>query len=553
MVGVLTFSRKVLVAMLAIAPPLRAAESMGQTFSPAYVCRAPDGSAELSVSSTTEGCEFIELPAPVSKVLWARWVPKPMAPGTSSVQVDGTGYGSSFNPLIVRFGAPSSENRTPPAPLPVGISLLGRLTPRPYGLEERVTIEAKPDALEIDCRVGEKQAGVVLQPGHAQFPRNVSAQLKIWAEGSKGFSAGLAVQGGTPASTEPLRAGSPLTLRPSTEFAPSSIPWLVLTCPAEGGTLSVKNVEVIVTQGQRRPVPRSAWAWEESLWREEGSTLIARAVNAGINRLIVSVQVEDGRIRDEDAFHTFVAKARRNGIDIVIVEGDPAMALDHGRTVALTRLAAIEQYQRDAPAASKISGVQYDIEPYSTQAYANYPSLVLAGWAETFDALWRATTLPLDIVLPWWLADNAEASAVLGSAKRAASIVTVMAYRTRSEEIQIAAEPFLAWGQQNGVPIHVALEAGPVEPESSRTYLADQVGELVVLPHENGSLIVQFNEPLWASRGTTFRMGRDLVTTAERTSFLGDRDRMARVANDLLTIFCAWSSFSGLAFHGYID
>jgi len=262
------------------------------------------------------------------------------------------------------------------------------------------------------------------------------------------------------------------------------------------------------------------------------------------------------RIASWIALARFVETARGAGVEIVVVEGDPGMALEEGRRIALNRQAAILAYERGAEPTQRLAGLQYDIEPYLLPDYAGDPAAVQLGWAETIKALHRAGPgLTLDIVLPFWLADDENAVAtVLSAVARAAGRITVMAYRTDGAAIQAAAEPLLAWSDREGVPVHVALEAGPLEDEVARFYSRAPKGELWVAPQAGGGMLaLQLDEPRADPRALVYGLSYEIATPAHRVSFLGDEKRLMREADAVAAAFQAWPSFGGIAYHGAIE
>jgi hypothetical protein len=224
--------------------------------------------------------------------------------------------------------------------------------------------------------------------------------------------------------------------------------------------------------------------------------------------------------------------------------------------VALARLAALAAYQKAAVPEARLDGLQYDIEPYLLPAFAAAPDSVFRGWAETLDALDAAKPpFPLDLVLPFWLADNPAAHLVMPAIARTAERVTVMAYRTSAAEVMRAAEPLLAWGAAASRPVQVALEAGPLGDETTRVYARADSGPLWVVPQAAGeALVLLLHWPRAAEAGArAYALERESVFPASRVSFLGDRARVEVVAAQLAGGLSAWPSFGGLAFHGLID
>lgn len=516
--------------------------------SPAFVCRNPDGRTVVKTAADGPAgtCQVAELPVPPAAIRWGQWLPHAAEPGASLV-LDGTGQGLEFTPGSARWHRSDAPPDRGPA-LPLGTNLLAVAALRPFGAEERTTTARSGEAIRIACSVGSKPAGVVLDLSPQRLPDGARLRIRLQADRAPGFRAGVAPRGGTPEHWTDLGAGGG-DIDPA--GAPGDAWWLVIACPDDPGELSLESAVLVPEPAPSRPVGYAAWAWAPHLWRDEGVRLLARASALGLDRLFVAVAIADGAIRDEAAFGRFVADARRLGIAVTVVEGDPAMALPEGRAVALRRLEALRTYQARAPEPARLEGVQYDIEPYILPAYAAEPAVVQRGWGDTIAALGAASgPLALDFVLPFWLAGDEAAGAVLPQLQRTAASITIMAYRTAPEAVQAAAEPLLAWASHQGIPARVALEAGPLGNEVARTYTPSPEGDVWVVPIPDGAVALILNGRMRLPVGQGFALAREDVSPADRVSFLGDQARMRAVANHSLTMFRAWSAFEGFAFHG---
>ncbi len=514
------------------------------------LCRGPDGTVEIRTGSRTgPACEALLLPVPQEAIRWAGWIPGAADP--ERVALEGAGIGAAF---AARWAAPASPEGPPrrsPA-LALGRSLLPGLAARPFGVEERVSIQRRDDEVTVTCRPGGRPAGLVLDPGALRLPEGARLQVRWSATGDVGFEGGLAPRNGAP--REAASIGSvPHAYPVPADAALAAAPWFVVLCPGAGGSLTVSDLR-LVPEAAAPSGGRSAWAWRPALWRDGAAGLIERARSLGLDRLFVAVEVDDGEVKDPERLARFVAAARQAGIAVAAVEGDPAMALDAGRAEALRRLEAIEAYQRRAPAEGRLAGLQYDIEPYLLPAWRADPAGVMRGWAATVEALRAAARTPLDMVLPFWLRDQPEAgAALLPALRRTADAVTVMAYRTDSAAVQAAAEPLLAWGTDARIPVRVALEMGPLEDEATRLYGRAEAGEVWLLPRAGGAAAVLLDRPRPNPGGPSYAFEREAPAPARRVSFLGDRARMLAVAEDAAEAFRAWPAFAGLAYHGLIE
>ncbi|HEY8382391.1 MAG TPA: hypothetical protein VIL09_09595 [Microvirga sp.] len=538
--------------LAALIGPALGAFAMAAQAEPALVCRNPEGRTWIAKPGEAPGaeCATVTLPVPREEVAWLQWLPGAALSGSPTLILSGAGRGDAFAPGSAHFAAPPARPARPPA-LAMGPDLLPGLELRTFGAEERATVTRREGAIVLACRAGTRPAGLILGAREARLPGGARFGLRLEAEG-QGFSAGLTGRNGTPSTLLPIAAGRSV-LRLAVDDAAAAAPWFVVVCPQSAGEFVLRTL-ALEPEPVAGPTTRSAWAWRPALWRDEPDRLLAEARRHGFTRLYVSVDINGSALRDTERFAGFVTRARAEGIGITVVEGDPAMALDEGRRLAIERLRAILAYQDGAPPTGRIEGVQYDIEPYIMTGYAARPEPVLAGWAQTIEALrMQAGSLALDMVLPFWLPDDAGArQVVMPALARAATSVTAMAYRTSGPAVQAAAEPLLAWGVEAGLPVQVALEAGPLDDEVSRTYRPASTGTVLAVPAGNGTVVVQVKSPRAAPGGIAFALEREDVASASAISFLGDLPRLDGVSEELLTILKAWSSFKGLAFHGVV-
>jgi hypothetical protein len=293
--------------------------------------------------------------------------------------------------------------------------------------------------------------------------------------------------------------------------------------------------------------------WEPARWADDPIRLVEDAATHRIGMLFVPLRIENGQLLQQDRLARFVRLARRQGISVVAVEGDPAMILEEGRKGAVARAEAIARYQRGSSPEERLAGVQYDIEPYLLPSFETERERILGAWAETVAALEGTLGEGMDLVLPFWIADRQDGRLLLDRIRPHVRRITIMAYRTEADAVTSAAEPLLAWGSENGVPVTVGLEAGFVADEVHHRYVPAAEGELHLVGIGDITAAVLLDGAYEGLPGATFRL--DLTTTiaGSRISFLGDTSRMMEVARETEGRLSAWSAFSGLAFHGFLE
>lgn len=503
-----------------------------------------------------EGCRSLGLPVPPDSVRWAGALPAATPPGPDSLVLSGTGRDADFQPTAASF----AERPGPPArpgPLALDQPLIPGLSARVFGVEERATFTRTDSEITLQCRPGARAAGLVLDPGPARLPHGAALVLRWHVTGDPGFAAAHA-GADSDGQSLPLPPDGILDQAPSRSAAAWEAPRFVLSCPADAGSLTLHDLRLAPQPAARMPAQaaRSAWAWRSQRWREAPERLVAEARALGTDRLFVSVEIADGTILEEARFSDFVRLAGASGIAVAAVEGDPGMALDAGRTEAIRRLEALAAYQRRSTDDRRLAGVQYDIEPYLLPGFRTDPERILRGWATTLDGLSAAAPpLALDLVLPFWLPLHGASDLVLPTVRRVAERVTVMAYRTAPSEILAAAEPMLAWSTEAGRPLHVALEAGPVGDETTRTYRRAKSGDLLLVTEPGGGgLALLLAQPVTLTASDRlYSQQRESTFPGARVSFLSDRHRLEEALTQVSARSSAWPSFSGIALHGLID
>jgi hypothetical protein len=125
-----------------------------------------------------------------------------------------------------------------------------------------------------------------------------------------------------------------------------------------------------------------------------------------------------------------------------------------------------------------------------------------------------------------------------------------MAYRSDPAAIGAITEPLLSWGVTAGKPVRIALESGPVAPESEERFRPAATGRLAVRQAEGRPHALLLEQEGQVPDAQMFAsQGRATVEPA-RISFLGDEAQMVRTARQLRAAFGAWSSFQGISYHG---
>ena len=495
----------------------------------------------------------------------------PTSPG-QRIQVNGVMKDNQFAPSSVEFNIQDSTTTVLPA-LPLGSSLLEFLSVRAFGVEERVeVVQGKDNELTIDCRAGSQTAGVLFTPVSARMPFGAKAALRVLAQGDAGFEWGVSPAGKDARLLVPVAVANGslaadisldrvATLMPDYRVEkPSpdvSLLSFTIICPLNTASLQIRSIELVPATVAPSGL-RAAWVWNAKRWLEAPGQLVNEARKLGLQRLYIALDVpaSGGDVVNKELLSGFIAMAKRHDIDIWAVEGDPAMALPSGREHALQRLQSIHRYQDNVPQSSRLGGIQYDIEPYLLPDYRANPQETGRQWAQTLQVLAAQSELKLDMVLPFWLPQSPMATAVLGGLSETADSITIMAYRTAEPAIQQVAEPLLSWGSAKGVPVYVALEAGPLPDDLIQSYIAAEAGKpatLWLLANAGKGHALRFDKPVLLEQGLGYLEAGQVTVPASRISFLGETAAMLNTGRQLQAALRAWASYAGMVFHGLFD
>lgn len=206
---------------------------------------------------------------------------------------------------------------------------------------------------------------------------------------------------------------------------------------------------------------RSAWLWDDLVWRQHADALLTQAQDLKIGTLYITLEIRNDQVRHAAALRTFLRKAHGRGVSVLAVEGDPHFVFPDGRAHAVARAKVIRAWQASARTGEQLDGLQYDIEPYVLPDFSVDDPDDLAAWRDTFRALRRAYGQRLDIVFPFWVANTPRGANFVRQTAADARSYATMAYRTTVPRIIDAATPLLDLGTELNRPVRVALENGP--------------------------------------------------------------------------------------------
>lgn len=517
-------------------------------------------------------------------ILWAA----PATPEQNSSAVRQVGLLGDFatdNPTVSEViviadvsSETASDTDTPEStempPLPLDRSVLSQFTPRPFGLDERVTIDGPA---HLVCEPGENIAGVLLSAGRP-WASAMGLQLEIRARGHGRFYVALGDTRRDLLQT-PLRVGEMLLSEPgaggdigdfSFGLPDNNQSWTSLTiiCPGDPGELELLSLTLSTPQGRlqreqreqqlTQPLRRGAWLWSPQLWEQSADFIWRVQAQQQLTEIYISIPINDnGDVADPEMLTQFVTQAGHRELDVWVVIGDPRDVLPASLAALEARINAFMQYNQNAPEFARLSGVQLDIEPYLLRGF----SRAQAYWRDRYVSVIRRVhdmldgRLPLDLVMPaWWGSHQAWGEQFFGQLPVDNTRLSIMNYHTSIGRLRANAEPFLNWGQRASVPVVMALESGALPDETHHRYTRDeQAGELWLLPVGDESIFVLFDTPQSDLPGQAFAFAFDYPVPASNYTFKGDVARLNTVVSELVHEWQAWTSFAGIAIHGLDD
>ena len=474
------------------------------------------------------------------------------------ILLQGAAAGGRFSPNSHTLPAPAAPVPAR-APMPLHENLLGQASVRAYGLEERLRVEHGPAGLQLSCAAGTRPAGVLLQ-GPWYLPR---AALRLQARFSGAGTFRIAVADAQDAARErsrelddmrgELHAGAGEgTLAMALPAGLDRASWrqFVIHCPSDAATLKLDSLSLEPVPGAIPP--RATWIWDSAEWLAGGAALLDWARSEGIGELFIVVPLKGDTVADPAALGGFIRRARAAGIAVSSVDGDPHMVLPAQHDATVRRARAYAAYNAAAAPEARLRAIGFDIEPYLLPAGTLLPADADRHYLTLARALRRAAgKTALEFVVPYWWSEK---TALLESLARVADGLAVMDYRTAPGEIVRFGVPFLDWAARHGKRVHIALEAGPVAPETQRRYLRAATGEpgsLMLVQAGAQSMLVLLRAPATVPGAVMYRLEGERIFDGSATSFHRNEARLRALLPGLERDFSAWPGFAGVALHGW--
>ena len=554
-------------ALLLAAVPAMAASTLslcpGDVAEPAALATvyrdAAGGSVTLRLDAAPPAfrCASLVLPSAAGDVAAIALLPPAAAAGSSQTLALQGSRDAQGRLVLSQIDNSDGAAAPPVALIAPGRNLLPLWTPRAFGAEERASIVGDDGGdLTLACRAGTAPAGFTMAYP-AALPPLPGLSLRVAARGDGGFviaAADAAAQRRdrpVPLLTLPASASPRLSHAavPATLDRAAALRWSVL-CPAAGGTLTLTRLSLDgAPPAAARARQRSAWAWQPALWRDRPAALLDRLGQLGVDRVFVSVpMVGDRSVADADALAAFIRAAASRRVAVWAVEGDPHAVLPSERDKFRARAAALAAFNRQQPMDARLSGVQFDIEPYLVPGYTLAPERWIAAYLDTLAALGAAAHMPVEAAIPFWFPLDRWGERLAGIVQS----VALMDYRTRADDIERYAAPVLAWGSVYHRAVHIGLEFGPLGSEERLVFRRAPQGELWRLTLGGSEALVLLRAPAESPSGAAYAQASRRDITEDGLSFRGREAALPALLPSLGQVFAPWPSYAGIALHGLL-
>ncbi len=517
--------------------------------------------ALASDSVSGADCASIDLPETAAGIRWIGLA----APATAAA---GAQFGYRLQGVFPDAGdyavseVDALGSRTPrPAPgLRIGENLLLRSNALLFGSDER---SAWLDDHEIQCRAGNNPAGVQYI-NESSWPAGVERHLLIEASGRGEFQVAVSDQARI-ATEQPLPIGVvPLgdSEQPVSRQFPlpaGSQPWQALTiaCPQQLSSIRLHNVAILpgpAALDSNATSTRSAWLWSPRLWQQDADTMWRIVAEQQLQELYLTIPVADDGSLPTTELQALLAEASARGIQVWPVIGDRRDVLPTAWPALRKRISAYARFNAENAGRPALAGVQLDIEPYLLPGFNLNPAYWRDRYLQTIDFA-RGVVGPLlriDLAIPvWWGSQPDFGSEFLARLVPYHVSLTIMNYRTNSQQLLAGAQPFLNWGDSFGREVSIGLEAGSLQDEMQRLYRpANATGELWEFAVGNQAVLALFAQPVSGLPGQAFGLTEERLFSASNLTFQGNLQRLQTMAGFLTANLSRWTSFRGVSLHG---
>ncbi|EMT52827.1 MULTISPECIES: hypothetical protein [Brevibacillus] len=186
-----------------------------------------------------------------------------------------------------------------------------------------------------------------------------------------------------------------------------------------------------------KPV-KATWLWQTYQTASAPDQIVAFAAAKGVNLLYLKI---DTSLRPS-YYHTFIQKARANGMEVHALGGKSGWGLERNRPEILSLVDWVGRYNQTVETDAAITGIHLDIEPYTLPEWKSDQNEVIRQWMGNVNAYVTKAkeldpSLQVGCDIPFWLDKTALPDQPVVSISEwlisRHDHVTVMAYRDRAE------------------------------------------------------------------------------------------------------------------------
>lgn len=443
--------------------------------------------------------------------------------------------------------------------LAVEQNLVDDFSIRSFGVEQRAQYSVENHRLKLQCRAGQKPAGLLFDVDNKKLSSSHKLRLSVSYSSQQHFQLGMAddnrfIKGDPvitllPAATDVLTIDIPYAKLDMSQ----NIHWSLI-CPADDAEISIGNFELLLTGNRKEKSSRDLWIWRAEAWRQRRDKLFALLSKYNAKRVFISVEMDEPKaeILDAKELQAFITEAKHRAIDVWAVEGDPHATLPGGQEQFVRRAKILQHYNLNSTEDGRFAGVQYDIEPYLVKGWSLDQEQWFIAYVETLRQIKQQLTAPLEIAVPfWWQFKSVNNALLLDAVAPYIDSVNVMNYRTDVELIKKFAQPFLDWGLHANKQVSIALEAGPVPDERRWHFRKHHSGSLLHLKAFPQPVLILLDTEISSSVGDTFSLYQETVLAGDIVSFQKDPARLVELLPQLELLWSQWPSFAGISLHGY--
>jgi hypothetical protein len=448
--------------------------------------------------------------------------------------------------------------------IPLGVELIDQLGVRAFGVEGRASATLNNRRITLDCTAGNHAAGMILRMPYRGLPHTIPMSIPVSYKTNGEFEFGLS-------DTWRTSVGDPLTLLklsaatttlqidvPNRGLDLDRVESFTVACPMHAAKFELGALK-IEPKTMRPPLAsRALWIWQSDAWMQSPEALLNKLPKAQVDTLYVNVPIDvpHGKVAHPHELEIFVNAATQQGVRIWAVVGDPGAVIESERAVFARYPVAYADYNSTVPVTAQLTGVQFDIEPYLNPGYSLDPAAWYEAYLETLRQLKHDSTLPIDIALPyWWANQQTSGGGLMDRLAPFVDSVTVMNYRTDPIQIKRFAQPLLEWGVKYHRSVRIALESGPIPDEVQHHFHPASPGEIALISISSHHVMLEFDRALSISKPDptvrTFHFSHVTPIPGSSTTFAGRHDALLKLLPELERQWSAWPSFSGSALHEF--